>query len=145
MEIWRAIPGRPGYQVSDAGRVISHRRRRARLLRQAVSSSGYRIVCLGRGVVAQVHQLVLLAFIGPAPDGSETLHRNGNKHDNRLSNLHYGSRGENVADQYRHGRHSPVLERIDEVRRLRASGRSVASIAAELGVNPRSIRRGLTK
>lgn len=56
-------------------------------------------------VTTSVHRLVALAFIGPCPEGMEVLHINGEPDDNRLENLRYGTRAENVADTIRHGRH----------------------------------------
>lgn len=50
-----------------------------------------------------VHQLVLLAFIGPPPIGQEVRHLNGVASDNRLENLAYGTKKENVDDSRRHG------------------------------------------
>jgi hypothetical protein len=44
-----------------------------------------------------VHRLVLLAFVGPCPAGHEVLHLNHQPADNRLENLRYGTRSENIA------------------------------------------------
>ena len=52
-----------------------------------------------------VHRLVAAAFLGPCPDGQEVLHGNGQRLDNRLENLRYGTRQENVMDTIRHGNH----------------------------------------
>ena len=49
------------------------------------------------------HRLLLHAFIGKCPEGCEVLHINGNKLDNRLENLRWGTRKENVADSIKHG------------------------------------------
>src|SRR5690606_32157657 len=50
--------------------------------------------------------LVAAAFLGPRPEGSEVCHINGDPADNRVENLRYGSRSENVLDQVRHGVHN---------------------------------------
>lgn len=42
-----------------------------------------------------VHRLVLETFVGPCLEGYEADHRNRNRSDNRLSNLHYVTRAEN--------------------------------------------------
>lgn len=119
-EEWRAIPGYAGaYEVSSLGRVRSVDRRvpgghggtrscRGRLLipqgRGGYMQIGLRISHAARNTVS-VHRLVASAFIGPCPSGMEVLHSNGECDDNRLENLRYGTRGENVEDTIRHGHH----------------------------------------
>jgi len=50
-----------------------------------------------------VHQLIAATFIGPCPSGQEVRHKNGIYHDNRASNLEYGTRSQNVLDSVIHG------------------------------------------
>jgi hypothetical protein len=115
MEEWRDIPGFPGYQASDLGRIRSLDRRvpqrtkggvtmnrlwTGRILAQAIDGAGYWSVGekLGR-----VHILVMLTFVGPPPDGQEVCHDDGDRQNARLDNLRYGTRAANVADTVRHG------------------------------------------
>lgn len=108
-ETWRAIPGYPDYDVSDQGRVIS--RKHGKLRMKALTSagkSGHLNVKLSRDGIPKtkkVHQLVLLAFVGPRPPGLVTRHLNGCPSDNRLTNLAYGTHAENNRDLVDHGRH----------------------------------------
>lgn len=110
-EIWRSVVGYEGtYEVSNRGRVrrVATRtgRPEERLLKAALFSSGYPGVTLSRdGVRASksVHRLVAAAFLGPAPEGSQVRHLNGDPTDNRLSNLRYGTALENAADKTAHG------------------------------------------
>lgn len=115
-EIWKAIPGFEGkYEVSNLGRVraIPHRVRGmhksgtrfmrvspGRILRPGRYKSGHVSVAIGRGNNRLVHQLVLEAFVGPCPEGCEVLHLNGVPNDNRLENLKYGTRSENLKMDY---------------------------------------------
>lgn len=70
----------------------------------------------GRGIA--VHKLVMLAFMGEPPAGMEVLHRNGDPTDNRLGNLHYGTRTENIIDTYtQKGRWRKLT--TDDVREIR--------------------------
>jgi hypothetical protein len=46
----------------------------------------------------------MLTFVGAPPDGMEVLHNNGDPTDNRLENLRYGTRTENILDVYRQGK-----------------------------------------
>ena len=128
-EEWRDIPGYEGrYQVSDLGRVRSvdhHVRRvdragkegtrlvRGRILRPAVhgsprNDSGHLMVMLGRKNNKDVHTLVLRAFVGPPPSGHEALHNNHTPADNRLSNLRWGTRSENLKMDYAAGTRIPL-------------------------------------
>jgi len=104
-EIWKDIPRYEGqYQVSTLGNVRSFRRSVApKLLKPGRMSGGHLSVALGRGNSRCVHELVLLAFVGPAPIKHECRHLNGNPVDNRLENLKWGTRSENIKDKTAHG------------------------------------------
>ena len=104
MEIWRDVPGyERRYQVSNEGRVKSFQRRKdGVLLAPGRMTGGHLSVALGRGHSRCVHELVLLAFVGPRQPGQECLHGNGIPSDNRLSNLRWGTRSENLRDKTLH-------------------------------------------
>lgn len=114
MTEWRKVPGHPEYEVSDAGEVRSMRdrwpRQAPKMLRPWVTPEGYRQVTMssdgGRRKKAFVHQLVLLAFVGPRPpECRDVRHLDGDGHNNRLGNLAYGTSSENQYDKVRHGTH----------------------------------------
>lgn len=48
----------------------------------------------------KIHRLILLVFKGPIPDGYEPNHKDGIKHNNRLSNLELVTYSENVQHAY---------------------------------------------
>lgn len=119
-EFWRPVTGHECYyEVSDLGSVRSVDRLVVQAngkkrwfpgvgLRSRVQNNGYLAVglkCGGSTWCRSVHRLVLEAFVGPCPDGMEVRHLNGNKTDNRLENLRYGTRYENMRDQVAHGTH----------------------------------------
>lgn len=95
---------RPGshYAVCDDGGVYN-RRTGKRLKPFRGDARGHLRVSVDGGRRPYVHQLVAEAFIGPTPDGMEVRHLNGAYNDNRLSNLAYGTRAQNVADSIAHG------------------------------------------
>lgn len=118
------VPGFPGYHVSKTGEVYSRwglRRRTgggrgtesylqggAKRLKLGKHCKGYLSVSLrkdGEYHSFLVHQLVLLTYVGPCPAGKEGCHDNGVKTDNRIENLYWGTRLENVQDSIRHGTH----------------------------------------
>ena len=131
-EIWKDVPGYEGrYQVSNMGRVKSLERKvrsvnwythkefwrtvRERILRPGPVQSGHLYVVLGHGEAGvPVHQLVMRAFVGKPPKGMEVRHLNGDPTDNRLENLKYGSRTENILDVFYQGKRWRKLS-IDDV------------------------------
>jgi hypothetical protein len=105
-EIWRPARGYEGaYEVSDQGRVRSlpgdpsRGRRGGKILK---ASGRYLAIDLF-GTRKGVHVLVAEAFHGPRPIGYEVRHLNGNAHDNRASNLAWGTPAENAQDKRLHG------------------------------------------
>lgn len=106
-EIWLPVAERDGYEVSNLGNVRSWHPWRGqpvpRVLRTATHSRGYRTVSLGFGRTRLVHQVVLEAFVGPCPDGHESRHLDGDRTNNTLANLSWGTPSENYADKLRHG------------------------------------------
>ena len=110
VEAWRPIPGWEGlYEASDLGRVKSIPRRQVRggILSPSVGTNNYPIVWLrnkSERRASAVHRLVAEAFLGP-PEGLEVRHLNGDRMDNRLANLKYGTHSENVRDTVNHGMH----------------------------------------
>lgn len=101
-ERWLPIPGWEDlYEVSSHGRV------RKIALKPCFNKKGYPLVSLSRDGVSQkflVHRLVMLAFVGPCPDGLMVRHLNGDPADARWpENLLYGTAIENAADKKLHG------------------------------------------
>lgn len=54
---------------------------------------------------ATVHSVVMEAFVGQRPEGYDICHNDGNRHNNRIENLRYGTRQSNILDTVNHGRH----------------------------------------
>ena len=120
MEEFRRIPGFPDYEVSNHGNVRSYRKSetKVKLLKPYFNQPKSE---RDRGRLSHlmvsiydadnekncylVHRLVMLAFIGPCPNGYECLHIDGNPMNNRLDNLRYGTRRENINDSIKHGTH----------------------------------------
>lgn len=128
-ERWLPVPGYPGYEVSDHGRVRSLDRKApsrwgtpqtltGRVLSQAlVGGSGpngrYRGCVLyrdGKPTRKTVHVLVLETFVGPRPAGMNGCHRDDDPTNNRLDNLCWGTQRQNVRDAIASGRHVSVAQ-----------------------------------
>jgi hypothetical protein len=86
------------YWVSDSGRVKGPS---GKILKPTLMQIGYHSIAISLkqlGVRREyVHTLVIEAFRESRPDGSVINHINGDKTDNRLTNLEYTSRNENGA------------------------------------------------
>lgn len=107
MEVWKAHPVYVDYEVSDCGGV---RRTVARysnaITRQPVVVRGYLVVTIpqrGRTRTRPIHQLVLETFVGPRGEGQAARHLDGDKFNNRIANLAWGSARENAKDREVHG------------------------------------------
>ena len=118
VEQWKPVHGYEGiYEVSSHGRVRSLDRTvtysdgrvcrlKGKALRTPPNQDGYpraNLSAQGKSQVRHVHALVAEAFIGPRPDGVDVCHGDGDPANNRLDNLRYGTRSENMLDAVRHG------------------------------------------
>lgn len=109
-ECWRNIPGYDNYQVSTYGRIkqISNGPGivTGRILRPDIAKNNYifvRIYKNGDVKRFSIHRLVLSAFIGECPQNNECRHLDGNRQNNHLKNLRWGTHQDNVQDCKSHG------------------------------------------
>lgn len=163
---YRIIERFSGYRFGDDGsvwscwkrsggqrRVVSSEWMRLKLY---TSNCGYFRVVLyvsGRPFGQTVHALICEAFHGPRPEGMVVCHGPGSRTDNRSINLRWGTRKENEADKYAHGKqHGPRGEQhgnarltevqVLDIKRRLADGREFhKTIAADYGVTRQAIGR----
>ena len=126
-EVWKAVSGFPGYEVSDHGRIgtywcrqIMHRGSdgtirpmplslylgtERKLLRPSISRGRPKVTLVknGKRFYRLVYRLVLETFIGPCPPGHECRHLDGKPSNCFLINLAWGTHGENMLDRTKHG------------------------------------------
>lgn len=110
---YRDIAGFPGYRVGSDGSVWSSRIKGWRQLRprnngarRRLRKGYYQSVMLNRDRKPHnrlIHVLILESFVGPRPCGGECRHLDGDPTNNALSNLCWGTRGENIDDMRAHG------------------------------------------
>lgn len=160
LERWLPIPGWPGYEVSDWGRVQSYWNKKGlprgrqgigltpKLMTLTVTS-GNRTKHLKVGLygysgsksckrTSLVHILVLEAFVGPRPRGMEACHNDGNPANNRLENLRWDTPRSNSLDAIKHGVNRAQKLREDDIPAIWArlvAGETIGSIAVNYNVS----------
>lgn len=103
-ETWRTHPKLTLYRISDEGRVIGPK---GFVLSPTLNSSGYPALSItedGKRKSKRVHVMVLETFVGPRPHGAVACHNDGDRQNNRLGNLRWGTPEENTLDMIKHGR-----------------------------------------
>lgn len=140
MEEWRAIPGFDNYEASSEGRVKNSKT--GRVLRPAIQhkakSCQYHSVSLrsnGKSYHKRVHQLVLLAFVGPCPKGMETCHADGDGLNNHVGNLRYDTHYNNMYESRRSLSEADVLR----IRSERKKHRTLKSLACQFNASESQI------
>lgn len=95
------------------------------------------------------HRLILEAFVGPCPEGLAACHNDGDRSNNRLSNLRWDTFANNQSDARRHGTMaigsrqglSKINESIATTIRVRiAGGERPTDLAGEYGITYRCLR-----
>lgn len=143
---WMPIEDHEGYFVSDQGCVrgpykILRPRPRKGYLRVRIRDRDY-----------SIHHLVAEAFVSPrTKERPEINHINGLKSDNRVVNLEWSTRSENMkhavrtglisAENYARGAEQHLAKLSDEkVRAIRLSSKTDRELAHEYGVHHTTIR-----
>lgn len=146
-EIWKPVIGYESlYAVSSFGRV-----KRTTLYNNSTNKplrplwgDHYDHVCLsknGKQRSRTIHRLVAEAFIG-IPNGLVVNHIDGNKLNNRLSNLEVISRSENEIhkrDVLKRGNLKLDWGRVTQIRELRSNGQTLKSLAIQFGVTKANV------
>lgn len=104
MENWKEVVGSNGeYLVSDCGRLKTAKT--GRILKPTLEG-GYERVKLfkmNREKSYRVHRLVAEAFISNPDNLPQVNHKDGNKRNNRVSNLEWCTAKENLEHAYKNG------------------------------------------
>ncbi len=165
-ENWRVIPSYSKYMASDLGRIKTFNWKNKgieRVMKPALDSCGYLRTMLlndeGKYDTIKVHRIIAKTFI-PNPENKETVnHKNSIKSDNRVHNLEWATRSENIKHAYKNDRMSnkgemnPVAtltdEQVIEIRKNYVYGRKCRrkgeetkkDIAARYGVGVHVIKQ----
>lgn len=150
------IAGFDLYEVTNTGSVESFcgwRGYGPRYLNQSPNSCGYMSVRLtdnnGKRRRVLVHKLVLEAFASKRPKEMQARHLDGDKRNNSISNLAWGTAKENADDRERHGmtahgenhRNSKMTsDAVSRMRALNKSGKSYSSLARTFDLEKSTVR-----
>ena len=109
------IPGYSRYLINDSGELVSTYGGEWRPLKFFTNSHGYLTTRLrsdsGKVMGVKAHKLVAMTFIGAA-NGLDVNHKNAIKTDNRLENLEYCSRSQNMRHAHDIGLHKATVRAI---------------------------------
>jgi hypothetical protein len=118
-EIWKDVVGYEDfYMVSSNGKMISKERIIKRkngadfLQKESFMNGseyhGYIKITVRKNNIKKdkfIHCLIAESFLGTKPIGMEVCHFDGNRKNNNINNLRYGTRSDNVKDAIKHGTH----------------------------------------
>ena len=159
-EQWKEIPGFPGYEVSDHGKIRSYRKylgnnkweinhKPQRILKPAPSRSGkgylfVRLSCDGAIHYLSVHTAVLIAFDGLPPAKMQCRHLDGNRLNNHYPNLSWGTPSQNGFDRSAHGTRAMgeshpsaklTVNQVLEIRHLSSTGSTQNELIKLYGIS----------
>lgn len=115
-EVWKPVPGYPGFEASSRGRVRSLdryveqtnrwgkkmlRKHRGHLLAQRIDRYGYCKLSSRQLKETMAHRVIALAFHANPESKPQVNHINGIKTDNRPENLEWCTNSENHLHAYR--------------------------------------------
>ena len=131
---FKPIPGYPNYEINEEG-VVRNIKKQS-VLKPANNGNGYYFVYLGRGNHCYIHTLVMLAHVGPK-QADCVRHLDGDRSNNCLSNLEYGSRTQNRHDTRQHGTWGWKLtdRHVRVIRGLAKCGFTYTRLSAIFGVD----------
>ena len=146
--VWKRLPLSPyrSYEVSDDGRI----RREGRELKGYVDRYGYRTVLLSYAGLSKrfkVSRIVCLTFHGPAADGTEAAHLDGDKANDAAANLAWVTHRENNDHKRAHGTHQSGEKHprskltTEQVAEIRGAQGSCSEVGKRFGINKSQVSR----
>lgn len=146
-EIWREAVGYENlYRISNLGNLQDILTGKIR--KSSLNSRGYPQLHLWRNGKKRnhtIHSLVMASFVGDRPTMMDINHRNGNKTDNRIENLEYVTRSQNIKHAFsiglisKQGEKNPRAKLTDalifSIRQLRKEGMTGRMLSRKFGIS----------
>lgn len=156
-EIFISIIGFDGfYQISNYGRVKSLRFNKERIIKSFIGTGGYLHTQIKNNCVMHnlsIHRLVAKHFISNPDSKPDVNHIDGNKLNNRIENLEWCTKSENIRHSFKIGTHPRKIgtsnsnvkiteSQVLEIRKLYdGKGISMRELANKYGLGKSSIYR----
>jgi hypothetical protein len=145
MTEWKEVKGFSDYEVSTEGAIRNKATKQ--IIAPQTNQNGYHILKVYREhkpYTRMVHRLVAATFMGESD--LEVNHIDGNKTNNRVSNLEYVSKSDNIKHAYAIGLIKPHAPKGTESKRVRCltNGKVYASIhdaSKALAIDRQEIRK----
>jgi len=116
-EVWKKIPGFSKYEASTMGRLKTYNWKntgREKIMKPALDNGGYLRTMLlsdqGKYKTVKVHRIIISTFIENIHNKETINHKNGIKTDNRILNLEWNTRSENIIHSFKNKLSSNVGE-----------------------------------
>lgn len=147
-EIWKEIPNYPEYYASNLGRIKSLKRTNPIIMKPGKHRDGYYQLSIRKDNKEQkllIHRLIAITFL-PNPGNKETVnHKDSNRCNNRVGNLEWCTKLENMQHAARNNRMSNRIgeinpktklniEEVDEIRKRLDGNFTLREIAEEFKV-----------
>ena len=143
----KTIPNFEKYAIDENGNVFSYYRKKQKSI--FISYHGYEMVTLSINKKQKnyaIHYLMAITYVGEKPTPThQVMHLDGNKRNNKASNLKWGTGRENHLEKKNHGtfqegeKHGMHKLTAEQVLEIKASNLPLVHFAKLFNVTPEAI------